>query len=88
MYVINLNMSCRFITGAGSQFQISTATRNSPGSSQVHAARPEAPPPAGQGQIVGCVNQVGSGELPEKDKNDAETHKLYDNFSSISMMAA
>lgn len=85
MYVINLNMSCGFITTRGSQPRISTRSRNLPGSSQVHAARPKAPLPAGPGRIVGYIDWL---EVRKAAKNNSETYKLYDNFSSISMIAA
>ena len=86
MYVINLNMSCGFITTRGSQPQISTRSRNLPGSSQVHVARPKAPLPAGPGRIVGYIDRLGVRKTAKK--NNSEAHKLYDNFSSISMIAA
>lgn len=55
-----------------------------PGSSQVHVARREVPRPAGQDRIVGWY---GWWEKVSR-KKVLVTYKLYDNFSSISIIAA
>jgi hypothetical protein len=59
-------------------------SNNLPGNNPERAVKPAAPLLWGQGQIVGYRQRSGR----VTNKGNGTTHKLYDNFSSISIIAA